>query len=279
MFVCIDQFNNYFLLFENNYFELTLSPENEFSSIRKTNVTIPNITFSGYIQGISSNPISNKNEIILYGISKDVLYFYYVSEKQYYNVSITKNNDGQISCKLIVENYYICAYLHIDHAHLLILSDVDKKLYGKLEIVDDIIEIDFFDNLILYDTSVFNYKILCSSSKMNDKSDEIECEVIYIREINTNLKYDLDIYKIKDNQAIFSYESKNCNFTKINSEYLFCCGGEDIIYCDRRDENLNLINNFTINNPGRIRNLTLEFDEGNIKLLFSNYTNITFIYE
>ena len=128
-----------------------------------------------------------------------------------------------------------------------------------------------YENAILYDTSYSDYKILCAKIK---DSNNIKCIIIHLELIISNNQIDsCSISSIEfadDYNFLFSYQKDNCNYTIFKSEYLFCCGKNDFIYCDRRDNNLNLIDDFYINHPGKISNLTLESNNAYAKLTYSN---------
>ena len=82
------------------------------------------------------------------------------------------------------------------------------------------------------------------------------------------------ISNININNIIYSFTEDNCNFTIFNSEYLICCGKIDIIICERRDMNLQLINLFNLTFPGKITNLTIHnYNDSFVKLLYNNKTS------
>ena len=105
-------------------------------------------------------------------------------------------------------------------------------------------------------------------------SNNIKCFAIYI-DLN-NIYWPLNNIIIKiiqlenDYQLLYSYQEDNCNFTIYNSEYLVCCGKKDFIFCDRRDMDFNLINDFNITLQGKISNLTFENTTEYITLIYSN---------
>ena len=53
-------------------------------------------------------PVDN-DEIILYGIKEKSIFFYYIVEQESYNVSFNYTINS-ISCKLLVSDYYVCAF-------------------------------------------------------------------------------------------------------------------------------------------------------------------------
>ena len=293
LFLCKDESSNYILLVNNKYFRIKLSSEKEIEKVlSKKNLNSGN-EYLGYITCSKSNkaPLSfgtnlcptDLNEIIIYGKSGNKLVFYYVLEDKYFTTSIG-NIDDSISCKLFKDSIYICIISSNDKIILTILAHICLLFSEEMQLIYSIEINDFkgYKNFILYDTSKSYYKILCAKS---EDINNIECLAIYV-EIKYSLfslqpTINVKFYNLNNNYYLyFSYKEDNCNFTTYNSEYLICCGKKAIISCERRDINFNLINNFNINLPGINSNLTLENNDNNIKLIFSNQNdNENNIYE
>ena len=211
--------------------------------------------------------------------------------QKYLVTDIYEKTEGPISCKLIKDNVYICACREDNQITLKILAHVyirsvsnSKKVIEGLELKESINVSNFnnHDIPILYDTDNYNYKLLCAREIENNN---IECKPFYIE---AEYSLDYSYYNIKylemeetDYTANFSYYENSCNYTEYLNEYVFCCGGLNIILCERRDKNFNLIDSFNINLPGKISNISFdEYEKYGFKLIYSNETeNESGIYE
>ena len=278
--LCNDESNNYFLLLKEYYFKAFLMSEIDIRTSTLIETLSPNLIYYGYIK--ENKFISNhiclilKDEIILYGKSENNTFFYFTEAKKKYSINFG-NIDGQISCKRIKSSYYICAFSVDKKVNINILvykyssANIKDLEIAKTKLINNF---NYHENIILYDTSNSYYKILCA--KRID-SNSIECIAIYVS-ISSSIFFSIKKINIKvyvydilnDYQASFSYKEDNCNFTIFNNEYLLCCGKNDYIMCYRRNINFNLINNFSINIPGKISNLTFENNNEYIKLIYSN---------
>ena len=218
----------------------------------------------------------DSNEIIFYGKEGENIYFYYKFKKKLYNVNFGEI-DENISCKLLKEAIYVCAFSKLGQVKLkfLVLVYLENTNSENLALRDmetvDIDDLSNHDSAILYDTSDSNYKIICARDKHTNiiKCISIEFEVTYSNTI-PSLTCNLNKYEINDYQATYLFNEDNCNFIEYNSEFLICCKKSDGIICDRRDKHFFLINRFNLELQGIITNLTLESDENTIKLTYSN---------
>ena len=115
-FLCIDESNNYFLFANKEYFKIYLDSNSEILYIKKNQSITSDVSFYGYIKQkeYHGNFVDGlgveKNEIILYGIKGEKIYFYYINKRGLYEADIKESHLGeQVSCKLILGTRYICA--------------------------------------------------------------------------------------------------------------------------------------------------------------------------
>ena len=256
IFLCKDESNNFFLLFKDKYYNAKLSSEKEIERVSLKKYLREDIKYLGYITCIKSDSFqlsysitlhsTKLNEILIYGKLDDEIVFYSSLKDKYYFFNVG-DIDEQISCKLV--NY--CIYVRLFSLNnnikisifALLISSEMKKLY-----TEKVNNFEGYKNAILYDTSDSYYKILCAKKK---DINSIKCLAINIILISWNLfnndYFTIEFIELKnDYQLLFSYQEDNCNFTIYQSEYLLCCGKKDSIFCDRKDKDLNLVNNFDI---------------------------------
>ena len=156
------------------------------------NIELPdNIAYSGYIKHYKFTKISDilgarcgvdKNEIIIYGTKGNKIYFHFANKKKGFYFGNFNRLRINISCKLIEDVKYICAYFEYSilkigvflHVYIGILSSkrpgIDK--YKEIEIKD----FSNYDNPIISNTLDNNCKILCAL----DNNNKIKCKQIYV---------------------------------------------------------------------------------------------------
>ena len=283
-----DESNKLFLFLEDKYYKVELSPGNEDKRFSQKKALREGIKYLGFITCIEStynNFPSNAyrtyyNEIIIYGQKGGTIYFYYLLDDKYVTFSTSYSSGKLISCKLCRGSIYICIFSINDDIEISIFlfSESRQMIRFSPETLNIFIG---YENAIIYDTSNYDYKIICAKKKVNNN---IECIAIYIDLITSYWSghYDYNIIQLNnDTQFLFSYQEDNCNFTIYNSEYLLCCGKKDFIFCDRRDLDFNIINYFNISLQGKISNLTFENNNTEyLKLIYSNTKdNVNIIYE
>ena len=268
-FISTNHLNNNFLLIEKKMYLIETNNEEYFFKFEKG--ANSDYKYTGYMLK-KYNALSL---IILYGKKNDNLYFILLNSGKTQFISIG-NFDGNFSCKYIEDNLYFCAFstnniLRLKY-FILNFSENKKKDIETEEYPAFIVH----DNIILYDTSNNKNKMLCAK-KINNS--EIECIILVISytknegEISSVSTKFIDIDK-NEYKINFSYEHDNCNYTIFNSEYLICCGKTDIIYCERRKMDLQLIDLFNITFPGKIKNLTIESDNNKfLKLIYNNISS------
>ena len=85
----MDKNSNYFLFTNNNIYNILLNRENEIVKINSLFPLTNNNTYFGYIMDETSLEASSNdfliNEVILYGKTEFLLYFYYFSENKIFN--------------------------------------------------------------------------------------------------------------------------------------------------------------------------------------------------
>ena len=284
LFLCKDESNNYFLVVKDKYYKLQLSSEKEIGKVLSQKNLNPDNKYLGYIACIGSSKkylsktitlcSTTLNEIIIYGNSGNKIVLYSLKENKYYFISAV--NIGElISCKLYQDTIYACISSINTKIMISILAFTCQTSTKKMELLyyKEVVIFNGYQNPILYDTSNIKYKILCATKDINDiQCTAVYFNIIYSPTMQTDIK--VNFYTLKSSyQLLFSFSEDNCNFTTYNSEYLICCGKKDIISCERRDINFNIINNFDINLSGKNSNLTLENNDDNIELIFSNQKN------
>jgi hypothetical protein len=291
-FLCIDRSNNKFFLLSNNYYKV--EQKKEIMSLSPLFSFPTNINYLGYIAEKQhdyydwSGPKEgyrceiNNNEIIIYGIKDNNIYFYYILENKGYQIN--NNKVEELYCKLLQSDCYMCVYTLSNKIYINIISHQYKKINNK--IVKDLAVIgektfsqfDYYHKPILYDTENDNKKLLCAIK------DDILCHILKIdvdfHIVGLYFSYTINIENIYSYSATLLMNKDNCYFIEFNSEYLFCCANKDKILCQRKKKNLELIKNFEINPQlqGKKYNLTIENNKDHAILNFINEKNKNEIY-
>ena len=275
LFLIKDRFNNLFLFVNDRLF--SLSQQNNEYIFQFIKIISPQLNYYGFISfdycdDYNSNFYqSNISEVGIYANIANELIINYLSEEEIIDIDF-QNSDEYISCKSYNGNVYICSFSQDGIINIKILEYLQENpLEEKVTKEIKIGRFQNHDNAILYDTNLYNKKIICARKK---KSNEIECASFEIY-LNNNIKdnfYEILIDYNINYTVYYSYEKDNCNFTEFNEEYLLCCGSIDFIKCERRDmDDFYLINNFIINLEGAIRNITIQnTDRERIKLIYYN---------
>ena len=227
LFICVDESNNQYLFLDYKLFSFqTTEDQNVISNLILRNSLQPDIKFYGYIKGIESQGEtpqkdakceSLRNEIIIYGRRGQFIYFYFLSENKEKVFSVNFIGiEGEISCKLVKDNVYICACTEYNQITLKILAHVytSENMEGLImEKTIDVQNYNNHDNAIIYDTYAYNYKIVCAR-KISDNT--IECKPFYINSIYSldNSETTINFLELtSEYTANYSYYENNCNFT------------------------------------------------------------------
>jgi len=243
---------------------------------------ISNIKFTDYIMHIEYRGTTKQkdnmckidsNENIFYRKDGQNLYFYYKYMGKSFSVNFG-DIDEQVSCKVIKEALYVCAFSQNSQIQLkflvLIYYENLNAEARELKVIDTIsvFKLNNHDNAILYNTSDSNYKILCGRNvQYNDiKCCAIEFNFEYTPGMSSFTTTPFTAYDIATGyETSFLYNEDYCNSVKFNSEFLVCCKKDNNIVCDRRDENqFLLINRFNLEFPFQISNVSLEKGEDNL---------------
>ena len=286
VFVCIDETNNYFLFTKDKYYKIKFHSNFEIENMNEIKSLSKNAQYVGYITGNKFNEISSfsgsrcgveKNEIIAYGKNGKNINFYFINKNQEYSVEIDNELGNDISCKLIEDVKYICAYrigniLKVGifmYRYIGILTFKEKGIDKLNERTVSQFSKHTYPSLI--NTSNKNYKILCAL----DENNFIKCIKIYA-EVDETILFDSQI-KIEDISSEYygalSFSIGNCYFIGYKSEYMFCCTNINVISCKRIDQNFNSINEFDIFINGENSYLTIINDGNNATLFFMNKNN------
>jgi len=240
-----------------------------------------------------------ENEIILYGKieNKDNIVFYFIEKNFTEITSISCGGvENYMSCKKIENSLYICAF-SCDNRIKIYVYAFKTKIHNffddcefKSIVNDDISIMKSHTEVRMFNTSDEGIEFLCAKNINNKK---IECIKIkfeyneYEEIIEEPVETDGSGVTIKTNNYNFTLNYENeisftfpltdsnnehCIFKKsIENEYLFCCGGNNIISCARIDNNLNYINSFNLNIPGENTYLDFIASSTFIILFYNNY--------
>ena len=292
-FAFIDDSNTKYFIIENKLYKINGDNWGKYSFEFKQN-----LNFS-YIDIIKGNPI------IIYGTKYRKLCFYYIESDTLIYSDLEIINDTNISCKLLLNNSFVCIYSQNEQVRLSILYKAnDQNVIANIT-YSDFNNINFFSEiseLIIYDTDKTDYKIICGRRK--DNIGNINCILAnFIFQLSTTnngagfgtyggdlfdgdksnsycgdanlpcINKEIKFYSINEINTTFSFNESNCNYTMFKSEYLICCGNIDVIICERRDKNFTLINSFNLTLNGNIKNLVLEnHNDTHVELLYYNET-------
>ena len=283
-FLCLDESDNYFLYANKIYYNIKLNSFFEIININEETTTNFNsrteyIGCFKHYQHNSQNVYDRigNNEIIFYGEQTNTLYFLYIKKNFENDASRVTDFNKKISCKLIENIKYICAYINKNNNKIIISYVYLTQLNGNSDIAGNpdnnvINNNDNSDYVILFNTNINNHKILCYKIKEKDK---IKCYKIEFKNSGFN-SFDLRV----DFEAPLN--KNNCDFTWFYSEYLICCSGQDIISCYRLNDNYEIIIKFELNIYGYNYNLTIIDNEDYASLFYINenvYSSYLHLFE
>ena len=285
IFLCINDTNNPFLFAEYNLYKITKDFNNNITSA-SIYKSIPNdYKYFGYL--IHNFDGDRKHEIILYGINESTIFFYYIEKQSEYKFSFS-HKINTVSCKYLDHSNYLCAFDQDNEIYIIIFAKKDEQLlvkHGPEILVNSTL---YHDRVFLYDTNIntntgnFRYKILCAA---NIENYFVSCNIMKyktfqgeggIESYNPNFQF-----QNLSCQPNYIINEEKCYMTTFMSEFLLCCGMKDKIECQRKNETFGTINEFQINLPGDIKNLTMVTNNTNyVKLSYFNETSDEkFVYD
>ena len=180
--LCIDHSNNYFLLIKEKYYEVHLKNDDmEIKGLSLIKTLDKDVKYLGYIKqyAFQSSFQNFFDEIIIYGKLKQNLIFIFMNQMKKYVINLG-DSDDQISCKLIYTFFYVCAFSSNHEVKIITLSftySFGKDLNLEITYSKVINRLSNHENIILYDTSDSEFKILCAK-KIG--INNVECIAIYI---------------------------------------------------------------------------------------------------
>ena len=294
--LCSDESNNKIIYIKNlkKYFNITNLPT--YSQVNLPSISFPNSNnYVGYImeteyegRSILDSAYHNcrcaidKNEIVIYGKNTISMEFSFILHETYDIILINLNFEDQISCKVLINAEYICALITSKKVYLYIFGYVTKYMSSSSNC--KIIEIGNTDinimkthtKVTLYDTTNNKVKILCAKNTNNNK---IECIFISC-EVEEKIKALLLQYTYTPTFKIgteiilsFPLESTNneeCVFKVFGQEYIFCCGGNNLIKCARLKADYSLINTFILDIPGENTKLNIFSESSYMQIFYMN---------
>ena len=219
----IDNSNNKYLIIENKLYK------NISENTKEIYTLIKNLNFS-YIDYIITKSEQKHEDTIIYGKQNKSIVFYNISSDSFTHSEPFEFNTS-ISCKLLEENFLICIYSYNNQIKFSILNVFNKNKTFPTHIHDESNN-NFKINIsepILYDTDIFNFKILCgiknvtkdNNDDYNDNVNSIKCFGVNVtfHKISGENHYEIKFDNISDINATFSFNDNNCNYTIFKSEY------------------------------------------------------------
>ena len=195
----------------------------EISHIKFTDY-IMHIEYSGSAKQINNMCKVDTNEIILYGKDGENVYFYYKWTEKSYSVNFG-DIDEQVSCKIIKDTLYVCAFTQNNQIKLKFLVLAYYENFNseakELKVIDtlSVFKLNNHDNAILYNTSDSNYKILCGR---NVQYNDIKCLALnfnfeYVPGMSSLTTDQLIVYDINTGyETSFIFNENYCNSVKFN---------------------------------------------------------------
>ena len=291
--LCLDESNNYGIYIKNlkKYFNLTNLPIYSYYSFPSSMDFPTSTNYVGYMKESEFNGGCSlydcrckiyKNEIIIYGKSSLYITFSFILNQASDKILINFNMDDQISCKLLLNAEYICAFIYSKKVYLYTFAYVIKTqiLSNKCELMKiGNIEVNIMNThtkVTLYDTTENQIKILCAKNINNNKIEciYVSCDVeekigLLSLKIEYTSKFTIGT-KIILSFPLESTNNEDCIFTKFGSEYIFCCGGNNLIKCARLKNDYSLINTFILDIPGDNTKLSIVSESSHIEIFYMN---------
>ena len=182
------------------------------------------------------------NELVLYAIYENIVYFFYFQSNILF--SVESNFDGyenHISCKLVNSSEYVCTLTQNNQIKIFIfifnyITDLTKGITCIKNL--DINAYSDHDLSVLNDIPEINEKkILCARKKNTNKIDCIMVKITIEEEDDSSPESIIHYHSSVENNNLneyyefLSFQMDNCYFTGFYGEYLFCCGRESKIPC------------------------------------------------
>ena len=288
-----DEYGDYYIHYKDGYIKITITDSStSYTSNSITNFSTDSQIFLGYLKeglcngGLSQDIINIRctqqyGERITYGkFENNKIRFYYYLRNIYIDINVCDGLEDKISCKKPKNSEYLCAVVCNGKVHIALFiygtkytnnnSDCQMEMMSLKEITI----LNSHTNVNLYDTSN-NNKILCAKRL---SSNYIDCLEISYTIDDESTEYINPFYKktylINFSGIDIIKFSKNvdelnnyCSLKQFNNEYLFCCGGTDIIKCTRYDMNYNSIEIFSMKTSGEKTHLEI-FTNSDYALIF-----------
>ena len=285
---CIDESNQIFIYSQKNLYQLLEGPSYRSISIN-TRLDYPTSnSYVDYIKetkhDVSDGIIKGKckiqqNEIVIYGKRGAYLTFTYILAQDSSSISISSDMEDTISCKKTADSEFLCGVIINNEVFIYLIMYLKK-----LSILHDFCGIENMKKftlilkthteVVLYDTNIPNIKYVCAK---NIDTLIVECLRITLevtaKEELAHYTYSSILY-YSTNAFSFQKDSSNneyCNLKTFNSEFLYCCGGTNLIKCSRLNPNNNeLIATFSLDFPGENTDL-------NVMAVSSNFANLFYM--
>ena len=249
----MDNSNNNYIYFSNKYYQIFY---NSTSSILQT-IESSILKSTNSLEMTKVGSMAQNNDFIIYGYYNNCLFFSSKSHDYIFSKKLENNLDGNLSCKFIEGENFICAMILNSSLTMLCLNyhinvsgssyfDSYENVYSK-----------YYNNILgvcLYDTEMNNIKLLCTKFK-----GFIQCRFIEIKFENSQSNF-----KFFGSNSLYFYTSINFSekvfsLSLFNSEYLLCCAMTDFIKCYRiNSSTYELIKGFQISKSGLNSCLTIK---------------------
>ena len=296
--LCNDESNYFYIYSQKKLYRI--NPPSGYTSISLSNsISYPtNNYFIGYMKEIEYNPPTPiktgeickiyKDEIIIYGKSSSNLIFTFLLAQKSYQFGVSSNIEDQISCKKTSTAEYICAVVDNNKVKVYIFkcitnnsdpNDCKLNYLGNIQLS----LLSAHTQVVLYDIEMENKKLICAK---NITSLYVECMTFRLNvirsESSTKYTYSASV-TLSVILVSFPMDLSNngeCIYSSFNNEFLFCCGGTNLIKCSRINSDNIFINSFDINLEGENTHLTvLNSGDNYITFFFMNTLASDKIYE
>ena len=239
------------------------------------------------------------NEIIIYGkFDSFALIFNYIERNETIKISTCQLEDI-MSCKKMDSSLYLCALICGNRLYIYSyayqtkdpenINDCEMKL-----VFDEAISfMNSHTQVRMFDTSSEETKLICAKNTM---SYEMQCfeltyeynefEIIEDFDEETNITTVTNNYNISltYEDILFSFpleenNNEHCIFKEsVENEYLFCCGGLNLIKCARISSGFSYIDSFELNIEGTNTHLDFIVNSNIIIIYYLNSISNVYTY-